>query len=289
MGEDAVMELRQLRYLLAVADAGSFTAGARRAFVTQPTLSASVAALEAELGMTLLERGARGARLTTEGRQAVEQARAVLRHVEALKTMTRAPTQRPLRVGLLATLSSDVIVATLALLHDHLGPQQLRLEDAPATVLRRRLTAGRLDVVLTNVSASDGARRLELATDTMALAFATATAPTGPVTADILDGSPLVVRTHCELLEQSSRVLDDRRIRPIITVRTDSDARALALVGAGHGACFIPDSFHADGTTIVAVADVALHRSIGLQWTDHASDRLDRLLDSVEPDPNNAS
>ncbi len=51
------MDLKQIRYLVAVAEAGSFSAAARRAFVTQPTLSAAVAALERELGVRFFERG----------------------------------------------------------------------------------------------------------------------------------------------------------------------------------------------------------------------------------------
>src|SRR5258707_1239654 len=50
------MDFKQIRYFVAIAEAGSFSAGARRAFVTQPTLSAAIAALEAELGFALLER-----------------------------------------------------------------------------------------------------------------------------------------------------------------------------------------------------------------------------------------
>ncbi len=61
------MEFRQLQYFAAVVDAGSFSAAARRCGVTQPTLSQQVAALEEELGETLLRRGARGVSLTEAG------------------------------------------------------------------------------------------------------------------------------------------------------------------------------------------------------------------------------
>jgi DNA-binding transcriptional LysR family regulator len=73
------MDLKQIRYLVAVADAGSFSAGARRAFVTQPILSAAIAALETELGSKLFERGARGVAPTQEGSRILDRARAILR------------------------------------------------------------------------------------------------------------------------------------------------------------------------------------------------------------------
>lgn len=72
------MDLKQIRYFIAVADAGSFSAGARRAFVTQPTLSAAIGALERELGFALFEREARGISLTTRGLAALETARSIL-------------------------------------------------------------------------------------------------------------------------------------------------------------------------------------------------------------------
>jgi DNA-binding transcriptional LysR family regulator len=79
------MDFRQIRYLVAVADAGSFTAGARRAFVTQPTLSAAIAALEKELGSQLFERGARGVTLTAEGQRALAHARQALNAIQQMR------------------------------------------------------------------------------------------------------------------------------------------------------------------------------------------------------------
>jgi LysR family transcriptional regulator, hydrogen peroxide-inducible genes activator len=62
------MELHQLRYFVAVADAESFTRAAERCFVTQPSLSQQVIKLEKELGQPLLERLGRRVRLTDPGR-----------------------------------------------------------------------------------------------------------------------------------------------------------------------------------------------------------------------------
>jgi LysR family hydrogen peroxide-inducible transcriptional activator len=99
------MDLRQLRYLAAAADAESFTAGARRAFVSQPTFSQAIAALEHELGVALFDRTARGAVPTCAGTRAVELARSVLRNSEALKNVGRAERPaKPLRLGVLPTV-----------------------------------------------------------------------------------------------------------------------------------------------------------------------------------------
>jgi DNA-binding transcriptional LysR family regulator len=74
------VELRQLEYFLAVVEEGSFTRAAARVFMVQSSLSASLLALERELGTELFTRGRRGAELTDAGRAFLEPARAVLEH-----------------------------------------------------------------------------------------------------------------------------------------------------------------------------------------------------------------
>src|SRR4051812_47055699 len=76
------MELHQLRYFLAVARAGSFTAGAKQCSVSQPSLSIQLAKLEGELGGALLERNRRKARLTALGETFLPRAQAALKELE---------------------------------------------------------------------------------------------------------------------------------------------------------------------------------------------------------------
>ena len=82
--------LRQLTFLLALAEHGSFSRAAEAAHVTQPTLSAGIKELETILGATLVERGARGAVLTPAGEAAVARARIVLTEAEDLVHVARA-------------------------------------------------------------------------------------------------------------------------------------------------------------------------------------------------------
>lgn len=76
------MELRHLRYLVAIADQGSFSRAAVRLHVAQQALSRQIADLEHELGVRLFERHARGARLTPRGAAFVEDARLTLAHTD---------------------------------------------------------------------------------------------------------------------------------------------------------------------------------------------------------------
>jgi DNA-binding transcriptional LysR family regulator len=75
------MNLRQLHYLLAIADEGSFTRAAEQLLVAQPSLSQQIKSLERELGGPLLERLPKGVRLTAAGKRSC-QARAAVTHAE---------------------------------------------------------------------------------------------------------------------------------------------------------------------------------------------------------------
>jgi len=143
----------------------------KRAFVTQPTLSAAIAALEGELGFALFEREARGISLTTKGLNALETARSILRETERLKAPSQDRQQgRRLRIGLLPTLPPEFVTATLTRLNGFDPARTWQMEDAPLAKLRQRLANGRYDVVLTHLATPErGHRQCELATDRQAL------------------------------------------------------------------------------------------------------------------------
>ncbi|NOJ47526.1 LysR family transcriptional regulator [Bradyrhizobium archetypum] len=278
------MDLKQIRYFVAVAEAGSFSDGARRAFVTQPTLSAAIASLEAELGFALLERHARGVRLTPRGEEVLETSRSILRHAERLKAASGGkPSGRPLRLGLLPTISPPFVTQCIGRLQALEPGRSWRTEDAPLAKLQERLANGRYDVILTALGlATRGHRQLELAADRQALAVSARAFPRGPVSPEILAGQPLIVRVHCEQLQSASRVLDAWKVRPRVVAQTDSDARALAMVAAGIGFCLMPDSFEHPDVRMLRPEGVDLTRRLGFEWVRGGGDGwLDRALDAA--------
>src|SRR6202042_272468 len=96
---EATMELRHLRYFVAIAEEGSFTRAAERLWVAQPGLSTQIRRLETELGVQLLERHTRGADLTQAGELFLERARV------ALAAADRAgATGRDLETGVVGTI-----------------------------------------------------------------------------------------------------------------------------------------------------------------------------------------
>ena len=100
--------LRQLRFLVALADYGSFSRAAEMQFVTQPTLSAGIKELEGTLGTVLVDRGSRGTELTETGIIVVGRARIVITEAEQLVIAAKTAgnlLSGPFRLGLIPTIA----------------------------------------------------------------------------------------------------------------------------------------------------------------------------------------
>ncbi len=100
--------LRMLRYLVALEEHGHFGRAAEACYVTQPTLSTQVKKLEEQLGVTLVERHARGITLTQTGKAIAARARELLREaesIEELAQMHQDPQAGRLRIGLIPTIA----------------------------------------------------------------------------------------------------------------------------------------------------------------------------------------
>jgi DNA-binding transcriptional LysR family regulator len=266
------MDLHQVRYFLAIAQSGGFTAAAEVAFVTQPTLSSAIAKLEGELGVRLFERGTRGVRLTEGGQRFLPRARVILREMEIARADFRGGEQKlspRLRVGLLNTAPMSRIAPVLRALMRIDPAVRWSLVEGGIDDLESQLNAGRLDLLITNLlSGRRHYQQLPLFADDLRLAV-----PAGStlsrrrsLTLDALQDQLLIVRTHCEHLQHASRVLDREKIRPMVVYRTRFDERALALVAGQLGACFIPDSFSMPAVKMISVNGIDLPRTVGIQW-----------------------
>ena len=106
--------LRQLEFLCAIADQGSFSRAAETCHVTQPTLSAAIKEVEGLLGVQLIERESRGASLTQAGEAAVERARIILSDTADLVSAARqagAPLSGSFRLGAIPTIAPFLLPA----------------------------------------------------------------------------------------------------------------------------------------------------------------------------------
>lgn len=155
------MLLRQLRYFLAVIDAGSFTAAARRLHVSQPALGYQVKQLEERFGTALLERHSRGIATTGAGEVLANHARKIISDVEAAETALdafRTESSSLLSLGVTPTPGRALAPALVAAAAGGPGPR-IALREGLSDELARLVATGELDAALCYDPV--GAERLE--------------------------------------------------------------------------------------------------------------------------------
>jgi LysR family hca operon transcriptional activator len=143
------MELRHLRYFVAVADAGNLTVAARRMLHTsQPSLSRQIRDLENEVGAQLLTRRARGIELTPAGRAFLDHARAVLSQVEAAAVAARLvahPSKPCFTMGFLTGHELTWMPEALQILRDELPNIDVMISSQYSPLLADGLSKGKID------------------------------------------------------------------------------------------------------------------------------------------------
>jgi len=143
------MELRHLRYFVAVADAGNLTVAAQRMLHTsQPSLSRQIRDLEDEVGTPLLTRRARGLDLTPAGRAFLDHARSVLSQVEAASEAARrvaGPAKPCFAMGFLTGHELTWMPEALRILRDELPNIEVMISSQYSPLLAEGLSKGRID------------------------------------------------------------------------------------------------------------------------------------------------
>src|SRR5688500_13272440 len=145
----ADLKLKDLRYLVAVADTRHFGRAAERSFVSQPTLSAQLKKLEGYLGVQLIERQPKQVTLTEAGAQIVARARRILEasdEVLALARTHRDPLAGKLRMALLPTIGPYLLPRVARELHKALPRLELQLYEYQTGPMLEKLGAGQIDL-----------------------------------------------------------------------------------------------------------------------------------------------
>jgi DNA-binding transcriptional LysR family regulator len=154
------MELRHLRYFVAVAEHLSFAGAARALHLSQPPLSRQIRALEEELGTPLFARTKRTVALTDAGAALLPEARRLLREADALKAGARAHAAGEigtLALGFIGMAAYNVLPGVLSAFHRAHPGVRLALREATSDVLLAALRQGELDVALVLPPADDPA------------------------------------------------------------------------------------------------------------------------------------
>lgn len=143
--------LRQLQYIVAIADEGRFGEAAKALNVSQPSLSAQVAELEDQLGVILVERGRSGAVLTPAGEEVVRRARLILRDVSDLKAAARSGLEGltgRLRLGVLPTIGPYLLPLVTRELHAIFPLLRMSVREERTVDLDAHLRSGAFDTVI---------------------------------------------------------------------------------------------------------------------------------------------
>lgn len=145
------MNLRDLKYIIAVAETRHFGKAAERCFVSQPTLSGQIKKLEEELGVAIFERTSRSVEITPVGDAILEHARQMLEQADVIEQLAQAhrdPLAGPLRIGAIPTLSPYLMPLILLPIKKQYPQMMLVLSEELTDTLLQRLRNHEIDAAL---------------------------------------------------------------------------------------------------------------------------------------------
>src|SRR3954468_1725880 len=260
------MNLAFIRYFLAVAETGGFTAAAERCHVTQPTLSAGIARLEEEIGARLFDRSRRAA-LTAAGQKLLPHARAMVEAWQLARAEQRSP-KRPtlVRVAIGSTLAIQAAMGWLAMAQRRLA-FDVEISEGTAAVVMERWRRGRCDLALFPTReplSSDAGVVLQREAYVLAAATEHRIATRDRWSAAELADTPFILRADCEAHDEATRLLAAAGSRPRAVLRSANEERCAAAVLAGLGVAFMPRSLLRPGMAAAEIREVALERRVML-------------------------
>jgi DNA-binding transcriptional LysR family regulator len=274
------MELRQLRYLVALADEQSFTRAAEREHIAQPALSQQIQKLEQELGVPLVERTTRRVSITDAGNLLVARARRVLTELESARQeldRVRGVQTGHVAVGAMNTMGPVDITLVLARFHELHPRVELMVREDSSDALAEMLRVDALDLAFLSVTERVESHGLALQQILME-----------ELVAVLPEGHPLAGREEIRMAELAREEFisyrEGARLRelligaageagftPRIFLESNESRRIRRLVGRGLGVAILPRS-HAIGVgtndpiAVARLTEPSLARDITLAW-----------------------
>jgi LysR family hydrogen peroxide-inducible transcriptional activator len=273
------MNLRDLRYFVALADTRHFGKAAERSFVSQPTLSAQIKKLETYLGVQLIERQPRKVTLTETGAKILPLARRVLQESDEIVSLARNehdPLSGKLKLGLIPTIGPYLLPLVARKLRKQLPRLKLMLYEYQTQPLLEKLRAGDLDLgILALPVPLDGLEERALYDESFTLAVPNNSplAKRSNVKIDDLNGETLLLLEdgHC-LRDQALDVCSHINVKESEDYRATSLETLRQMVAAGLGITLLPELAtrgpfgSGQGLTVKAFAKPVPSRSVGAVW-----------------------
>jgi DNA-binding transcriptional LysR family regulator len=247
------MELRHLRYFIAVAETENVSSAALKLHVSQPGLSRQIRDLEDELGFLLFERGAKSLRLTDAGRSFLKESRAVLQRAEDAVKAARAVATRTsaeLNVGYAMSPTIQILPPALRAFKEAQPGVRVKLHDMSTGEMLAGLRRGKIHIafmVMPGASMMRGFRTEELARMGMCLAVAHhhPLSRRRTVTIAEIARHPLVVYSRAdypEYYEFLKALFASAKVKLRITEEHDSVASLIAALESGNGVALVSET-----------------------------------------------
>lgn len=261
------MELRQLRYFIAVAEEQNFGAAAKRLNVTQPPVTRQVHALEQELGVKLFSRTARGSQLTEAGQLLLHEAREIVERTNRARERTRAADAGELgslNVGFFGSPIYGVIPTLLRGFSAQVPEVRIALTRMTKSRQIEALRAGTIDIGFSRYFVPTSDVVVETVAEErlcVALPIGNPLAECSSLSLRDLKKYPLIVFPNASrpsFADQVIGILAESGIRANVRAEAEDAVSALVLVSIGLGVCLAPESTRAiriPGVVFAALSD----------------------------------
>jgi len=248
------VELRHLRYFIAVAEELSFTRAAARLHTAQPSLSQQIRQLEKSIGVRLLDRSRHHVALTNAGRIYLQQAKDILSRVEHAERLARQAAEGQagdLSVGTFPSADVRILPSLRPLIAEHLPDLRLILHSKYAVEPMAGLQSGSLDVAfMRDPESAEGLEVVELLREDIVLVLPAhhALARRKKIPVKILDDLPCITMERSlspALHDATATLYREARIRMHAVSSADNVLGHIQLVQEGLGFALLPDSMTA--------------------------------------------
>ena len=277
--------LRQLQYLIAIAEEGSFSRAAETCNVTQSTLSAAIQELEDILGRKLISRGARQAVLLPLGEDIVSQARKIEEHIDTIFAYARQrdePLSGPFRLGVIPTIAPYMLPEILPELQRAYPSLDLHIHEDLTHRLLEKIAQNQLDAVLMALPFKTPGLEVRVILEESFL-LATPTGRSIPPLMDIADLQPeellLLEDGHC-LRDQALSACNIKPYGKRKAFRASSLGTLIQMVAHGYGVTLLPEMTARSLPTSIRLTPFKTptpKREIGLAWKKGAAAQKDIL------------
>ncbi len=275
------MELRHLRYFVAVAEELHFGRAAERLFMAQPPLSQQIKQLETEIDVRLFERTNRRVLLTSAGEAFLKEARAILAHVDQAVEKAQLASRGEagwFGVGFVASAIYDVLPVILRRFREEYPNVELFLLEIPGVEQWQALRDRRIHVGFARLPAQEQGIVLEtVAKDTLMVALPASHRLAGQAAIHLqsLALEPFILYPHqpeSNYAEYVMRLCEEAGFTPRIVQKTGEIQTAVSLVYAGIGVAIVPASAHnlrREGVVYCPIAEPAPTIELTIGYREH--------------------